>query len=70
MKANKYEVVVSNVGTVCSTEDAMVAKIAFDCYRKASELGTPGCRGFGEDVTLLCDGEPEMEHQAKKGEVM
>lgn len=57
---NKYQVIVSNIGTVYDGNDEQEAKGAYDEYRTNSELAMG--RAAGEDVTLMADGEPLVEY--------
>ena len=51
----KYEVLISNIGTVLATTDKMKAEKAFKAYMYDSEDGIG--RVGGEEVTLMEDGE-------------
>ena len=55
-----HEVVVGNVGTVYSGEDAAVASVKYADYRELSEANLG--RAAGESVTWLQDGEVYREY--------
>jgi hypothetical protein len=57
--AKRFEVVVGNVGTVHSGGEGMEAVRVFERYRAMSKDGVG--RSAGEVVTLVVDGEVEME---------
>lgn len=62
----KYEVVVSNLGTVYTGTDRAKAKDWFKNYAHIS-ANCPECeRAYGEWVTLIEDGEPVQEHEGKQ----
>lgn len=56
-----YQVIVGNVGTVYSGPDKTVAEAAYAYYREMS-CSSKGARCYLEDVTLMVDGEPTLEH--------
>ena len=60
-----YEVIVGNIGTVYSGNDKTEALRVFDVYQDQSE-NSIGSRAYGEDVTLLGDGEMVKEHYVAK----
>jgi hypothetical protein len=56
-----YEVIVGNVGTVYRGRSRVKALAIYESYVTMSqEHETARC--YGEDVTLLADGELESEH--------
>ncbi len=66
METPKYEVVVGNVGTVYSGNNAVEANRTFREYVAQSRLSIG--RAAGEDVTLLRNGEPAREHTGTQAE--
>lgn len=60
-QSTRYEVVVSNIGTVYNGEDEGLARDAYANYVYDSKAASFG-REAGEDVALLIDGEPAKEH--------
>jgi hypothetical protein len=57
-----YEVVVGNVGSVYRGKSRVKALATYESYVTISrEHETARC--YGEDVTLLVDGEIEQEHR-------
>jgi hypothetical protein len=56
-----YEVIVGNVGSVFHGESRADARKTYQSYVRSS-TETAGARCFGEDVTLLVDGEIKQEH--------
>jgi hypothetical protein len=56
-----YEVIVGNVGSVFHGEGRADARKTYQSYVKSSTENV-GARCFGEDVTLLVDGEIRHEH--------
>lgn len=57
----KYQVIVGNIRTVCTTLNEKEAKDTFHEYKMASKSGKG--RAGGEDVTLTKDGEPIKEYK-------
>lgn len=57
---SKLEIVVGNVGTVLSTTDTKEASDIYRHYCDASDRGDG--RMARESVTMMCDGEPTLEH--------
>ena len=57
-----YEVIVGNVGLVISTPHRALAIREYGEYCAKSAGASGLIRVFGEDVTLLADGEPIAEH--------
>jgi hypothetical protein len=56
-----YEVIVGNIGSVYQGRSRTTALKTYRSYvRSSRELA--GSRCYGEDVTLLVDGEIEQEH--------
>lgn len=58
--SRKYQVVVSNLGTVCNTDSKDHANDQFEEFVRMSKL--PHGRASGEAVTLFTIGEPTREH--------
>jgi len=56
-----YEVIVGNVGSVYHGKSRAKALKTHRCYVVSSQKHI-GARCYGEDVTLLTDGEIEKEH--------
>jgi hypothetical protein len=56
-----YEVIVGNVGSVYLGKSRTTALAIYESYVEISKEHV-GARCFGEDVTLLADGEIEQEH--------
>lgn len=56
----RYQVIVGNVGLVYSGDDPVDAKDAYNEYKEMSVSGYG--RAAYEDVTLMRNGEPELEH--------
>ena len=56
-----YEVIVGNVGSVYHGKSRITAIASYESYVEISKEHV-GARCFGEDVTLLADGEIEQEH--------
>lgn len=56
-----YQVIVSNIGTVYSGHSLTNAESHFVLYQSLSDNGA-GTKTYGEDVTVLEDGEPIMEY--------
>ena len=56
-----YEVVVGNVGSVFHGKSRADAQKTYQSYVNSSKQQA-GARCFGEDVTLLVDGEIKHEH--------
>ncbi len=56
-----YEVIVGNVGSVYQGRSRITALATYESYVEISKEHV-GARCFGEDVTLLVDGEIEQEH--------
>jgi len=65
--ARRYEIVVSNVGTVHRGIDRDEAEEEFAQYVEMSQMGSAGGRIGGEDVVLFEDDEPIAEHIAERG---
>jgi len=61
MESYKYEVIVSNVGTVYQGNRPIDASKEYGEYKQISLNGYG--RAGGEDVILLCDGEIKYEHR-------
>lgn len=59
--SHEYEVIVGNVGSVHSGNDADDAQNCFNQYVTISTQDSSS-RAFGESVTLMCDGDIEEEH--------
>lgn len=59
-KSPRFEVVVGNIGSVELTDNYGAARKVYGEYRKQSLEGYG--RASGEDVALLDDGEPRLEH--------
>lgn len=57
---SKLEIIVGNVGTVLSTTDTKEASDIYRHYCDASDRGDG--RMARENVTMMCDGEPALEH--------
>ena len=57
----RWEVIVGNIGTVYSGSDEKQARKDYRDYVDISRAGA-GSAG-GEPVTLMRDGEPELEHE-------
>ena len=58
--ASEWEVLVGNVGSVYVGDDEAEARRKFDVYVESSKSGVG--RAGDEPVTLMCDGEPVIEH--------
>ena len=56
-----YEVIVGNVGSVYHGRSRAKALATYESYVEISKEHV-GARCYGEDVTLLVDGEIEQEH--------
>ena len=56
-----YEVIVGNVGSVYHGRSRTTALATYESYVEISKEHV-GARCYGEDVTLLVDGEIEQEH--------
>ena len=56
-----YEVIVGNVGSVYHGKSRANALKIYQSYVESSKEHA-GARCYGEDVTLLVDGEIEQEH--------
>jgi hypothetical protein len=57
-----YEVIVGNVDSVCQGRSRVKALASYESYVTISqEHGAARC--YGEDVTLMADGEIEHEHR-------
>ena len=56
-----YEVIVGNVGSVYSGKSRVKSLATYESYVEVSKEHD-GARCYGEDVTLLVDGEIEREH--------
>jgi hypothetical protein len=56
-----YEVIVGNVGSVYCGKNRADALATYQSYVESSKEQV-GARSYGEDVTLLADGEIEQEH--------
>ena len=56
-----YEVIVGNVGSVYHGKSRTTALATYESYVVISREHV-GARCYGEDVTLLADGEIEEEH--------
>ena len=56
-----YEVIVGNVGSVYHGRNRTTALATYESYVEISKEHD-GARCYGEDVTLLVDGEIEQEH--------
>ena len=56
-----YEVIVGNVGSVYHGKSRTTALATYESYVEISKEHV-GARCYGEDVTLLVDGEIEREH--------
>ncbi len=56
-----FELIVGNIGTVYTGTDSEEANRLFEVYLDQS-ANLPGCRAYGEDITLFLDGEPTREH--------
>jgi hypothetical protein len=62
-----YEVIVGNVGSVYRGRSRVKASAAYESYVTISqEHETARC--YGEDVTLMADGEIEQEHRGHLSE--
>ena len=58
----KYQVIVGNVGTIADTNNGFNAIVEFN--RAVTRSKTGAGRDYGEDVTLMRDGEPVREYRA------
>jgi hypothetical protein len=56
-----YEVIVGNVGSVYQGWSRTKALATYESYVEISKEHV-GARCYGDDVTLLCDGEIGQEH--------
>ena len=56
-----YEVIVGNIGSVYQGRSRTTALATYESYVEISKEHV-GARCYGEDVTLLFDGEIEQEH--------
>ncbi len=63
MTAERYDVVVGNIGNVYSGSSQDDANAQYESYATDSREGYG--RAGGEDVTLLADGEPVREHHGR-----
>ncbi len=62
-----YEVIVGNVGSVFYGRSRVKALANYEAYVEISKEHD-GARCYGEDVTLLVDGEIEQEHTGHLGQ--
>ena len=58
-----YEVIVGNIGSVYQGRSRTTALATYESYVEISKEHV-GARCYGEDVTLLLDGEIEQEHMS------
>jgi hypothetical protein len=56
-----YEVIVGNIDTVYSGDDAGLASAKYDRYCEMADI-SQGSRCYGETVTIMIDGEMWKEH--------
>jgi hypothetical protein len=56
-----YQVIVGNVGSVYDGKNRRKALATYKCYVAMSQENA-AARCYGEDVTLLADGEIEKQH--------
>lgn len=59
MKASKYQVIVGNIGTVYSGSSGFDTRVNYNTYVGKSKRNEG--RASGESVTLMKDGEIELE---------
>jgi hypothetical protein len=59
----RFDVIVGNIGTVYSGKSFRIAKSKYLAYVEASD--SPVGRASGECVTVLRDGEIEIQHMGK-----
>ena len=57
---SKFKVIVGNIGMATDTDDRAEAERDFHGYVADSKANYG--RASGEDVTLMVDGEPELEY--------
>ncbi len=62
-----YEVIVGNVGSVYHGKSRVKALSTYESYVEISKEHD-GARCYGEDVTLLVDGEIQQEHMGHLGQ--